>query len=517
MANTSIFASIAGKLFPAPDSVNHEGAPAYQLEPKAALAQLAATGCFNRTFYAEAQDQVSEILALTQEIEPDFIAKIAIYAREQGFMKDMPALLCAVLTLENPVLAAKVFNRVISNGRMLRTFVQIMRSGVIGRKSLGSAPKRLVKNWLLEASDRQLVDAMVGKSPSLADIIKMVHPKAKDDKRNALFAYIIGKPCDLALLPSSLQDFIAFKADQSDKVPAVPFQMLTALDLGKDEWSEIARNAQWHMLRMNLNTFNRHGVFEDRKMVIDVAKRLQDTDVIRKVKAFPYQLMAAYIASKDMKKDKISSALEAALEVATENIPSFDGNVAVAIDVSGSMQMSVTGWRKGATSKVACVDVAALIGASVLRKNPKAEVLPFDWSVHKSKLKAKDSIMKNANWLRSLVGGGTDCSAPLRKLNKQRKAPDLVIMVSDNESWIDNKRSHDTGVMREWSKIKARNPKAKLVCVDIAPYTTSQALERDDILNVGGFSDTVFKVISAFNKGQLSSDHWVGEIDKVEL
>ena len=43
-----------------------------------------------------------------------------------------------------------------------------------------------------------------------------------------------------------------------------------------------------------------------------------------------------------------------------------------------------------------------------------------------------------------------------------------------------------------------RNPKARLVCIDLQPYSTTQAPERDDILNVGGFSDAVFNVVSSF-------------------
>ena len=41
-------------------------------------------------------------------------------------------------------------------------------------------------------------------------------------------------------------------------------------------------------------------------------------------------------------------------------------------------------------------------------------------------------------------------------------------------------------------RLQARNPRARLVCIDLQPYATTQAAERDDILNVGGFSDQVF-------------------------
>ena len=44
---------------------------------------------------------------------------------------------------------------------------------------------------------------------------------------------------------------------------------------------------------------------------------------------------------------------------------------------------------------------------------------------------------------------------------------------------------------------------------------TSQAIEREDVLNIGGFSDDVFKIIAAFAAGQLGAGHWVGEIEAI--
>ena len=78
---------------------------------------------------------------------PEFIAKTAVYARETDMMKDMPAFLLAVLSIRDKRAFRAGFPRVIDNGKMLRNFVQIMRSGAVGRKSLGSLPKRLVREW----------------------------------------------------------------------------------------------------------------------------------------------------------------------------------------------------------------------------------------------------------------------------------------------------------------------------------------------------------------------------------
>ncbi len=160
---------------------------------------------------------------------PAFVAKTAVYAREKGYMKDMPALLIALLsTLESPDFAP-AFRRVIDNGRMLRNFVQIMRSGAVGRKSLGTRPKTLVQAWLEQASDVEIMRAAVGQDPSLADVIKMVHPKPASPAREALYGYLIGKPYDVKALPELARAFERFKRDPQSPVPDVPFQMLTAL------------------------------------------------------------------------------------------------------------------------------------------------------------------------------------------------------------------------------------------------------------------------------------------------
>ena len=71
--------------------------------------------------------------------------------------------------------------------------------------------------------------------------------------------------------------------------------------------------------------------------------------------------------------------------------------------------------------------------------------------------------------------------------------------------------------MREWAVFKQRNPSARLVCIDLQPYRTTQAAGREDILNVGGFSDTVFEVVSEFAAGRLDAEHWVGVIDRVTI
>src|SRR5262245_26881784 len=247
MANKSLFQKLAGKLLPATDARNREGAPAYAYTPEHALAQYAVTGCLNQTFYARAEDQLSEVLSLCERVSPEFIARVAVYSRQRAFMKDLPALLCAVLAVRDSRLLERIFERVIDIARMLRSFVQILRSGAVGRKSLGSLPKRLVRNWIAARAEDDLFRSSVGNYPSLADIIKMVHPKPASPAREALYGYLLGRPVRTELLPEPVREYEAFKADPSGDAPDVPFQLLTSLELGREHWASIARRAPWQM------------------------------------------------------------------------------------------------------------------------------------------------------------------------------------------------------------------------------------------------------------------------------
>lgn len=520
MANPALFTSYPGRLIPETDTINDEYAPAYAFPPKHQLAQMVMTGCLNGTFYANALLELDSILHLCREVDADFIARTALYARKRGFMKDTPALLCAVLVVREGTLLERIFNRVIDNAKMLRNFVQILRSGVVGRKSLGSLPKRLVREWLESRSDNAIFRASVGQKPSLADIIRMVHPRPSSPGRQALYGCLLSREHDAAALPELVRHFEDYRSGRTSIVPDVPFEKLTALELSSEAWTAIARNAGWHMTRMNLNTFSRHGVFDradSQETIRSLADKLRNPKEISASRVFPYQLLVAYMTADRKIPPAIRDALQDAMEVAIGNVPTVGGRVFVCPDVSGSMSSPATGYRPGATSTVRCIDIAALVAAAMLRKNAEAEVIPFEHRVVDVRLNPRDSVMTNAAQLGSIGGGGTNCSAPLLFLNRRKRTGDLIVFISDNESWVDAQWGGGTAMMRQWARFKHRNPQARLVCLDLQPYRTTQAAEREDILNIGGFSDQVFQVIAELAAGRLNSAHWVGVIEQEEL
>lgn len=567
MANKTLFASTNSNRPPA-NAVNEAGGRAYALEPKHALAQLAATGTFGNAFYTSAEDQLDSLTKLVRQVDDDvFLAKLAVYARTKAKMKDMPAALVCLLSRRNTELMHRVFDRAIDNGRVLRTLFQMVRSGRFGRRGLSSSLQRAFQRWLNEASVGKLISASIGNDPSLRDVLRMARPTPTDDERRAFFGWLTDKPAEAwapateADLPVQVRLLDAYRtattaAEQvrilSEQGLAVRWDLLADAALGTEVWIEIAKKMGPQALRMNLNTLQRHGVFGDvgdgrsigraitdalgvtprdagADMVDYVAGRIADEDEVRRSGQFPYQYLAAYLNATDTVPRTIRTALHTAAEIACGNVPELPGPVVIGVDTSGSMQMAVTGNRgRGSTSKMRCVDVAALFAAAVLRRNPDSVVVPFDTRAYDVRVDPADSILSLSERLAKFGGGGTDVSIPLREANTtyRERAFAGIVLVSDNESWVHRGRAFGygrggtTGVMDEWQRfvenqrsLGFRSP--KLVCIDIQPYGTTQAPERPDVLNVGGFGDAVFELVAAFL--EEDAGRFVAEVEAVEL
>lgn len=548
MANKSLFSS-AKSLVPRANAVNEAGGRAYRFAPKHALAQLAATGCFNGSFYSNASMQLDELHSLIAQVDDNaFLAKLAIYARERAFMKDMPAALLCALSTRDMELTHRVFHRVVDNGRVLRTLFQMIRSGQFGRKGLSSSLQRAFQRWLNDASVSMLLSASIGSNPSLRDVLRMARPVPKDNARRALFGWLTGKavekwaPATEADLPAEVQALNAYRSAATEEAQAriagdlnLRWDLLADAARGPRVWKAIARQMGPQALRMNLNTLRRHkvvGMEVKNDMVDYVAGRIADPDEIRRSRQFPYQYLTAYLNADAQVPHKIKQALNNAAEIACGNVPELPGPVIIGLDTSGSMSSPVTGSRgRGATSVMRCIDVAALFAAAILRRNPDSIVIPFDTRAYHAAVDASDSILSLSTRLARYGGGGTDCSIPLSEANTRYRDRRFAgaVLVSDCESWVDRGRQYGlglhgaSGVMTEWQTFVQNQMRLgghaivgpKLVCIDIQAYGTTQAPEREDILNIGGFSDAVFNVVSAFMRND--ANRFVTEVEAIAL
>lgn len=421
------------------------------------FAQYAATGTFHGTYDASGRPSLDFAHALAGDVSPELVAKTAVWCRENGRMTDMPAFLVAHLASRDTDVMGRVFARVIDDGRMLRSFVQIVRSGVTGRRSFGSAPKRALRSWFADRSPEVIFRQSIGQSPSMSDVIKMVRPPPRNDKgeadavREALYGYLIGKSVNVENLPKLALAFEAWKHGEGP-LPDVPFEMLACLPLRAENWKELAKKMSLHELRQKLETLLHYGVFADPVVVESVATRLQDRDAIRRTNAKPMPFLAAlHNVSAEMPAE-IVRALGRAVDYAIGNLPEISGSVAVLTDASGSMQSPFAGQLR-------CAHVADIVSTIVRRKSERTTNLA---------------------------------------------TADVVIVVSDDQS-SEIARSLDVS-----------HANTKIVCVDLRPRA-AELPEHDGLLQVGGFSDHVFDVIAAFARGELTGADWLARVDAVDL
>lgn len=542
MVNKSVFKGKSGKFSTKnTDTVNKAGGVAYSKDAKDALAQFACTGTFYGSFYSSPESILEELKSIVNDIyDNEFIAKLCVYSRNNAFMKDFPAYLTVVLASRDKELFKKVFPKVIDNGRMLRNFVQIARSGEVDNKvfnlSSGSI-RNVINKWFRDRSCEDIFKASIGNDPTIKDIIKMARPKPENNQKAALYAYFLQKPLDenghyyskdeqgnsvrkisYFDLPQVVKDYEDYKAGKTKVVPNVDFRFLDSLSVDTSFWKDVAKNANWQMTRMNLNTFARHGVFKDDKIVNIIKERLSNEDLIKRARQFPFQIMSAYFAT-EYNSDvpfSIREALQDAMEISINNVPEIKGKIYVAVDCSGSMGAIFGNSRQGS---VTLNSIASLIASSLIRKNGDCEVYTFDSSAVKVNLNNRDSVFTNMEKLRK-AGGGTNVSSVLKKLNEESKKGDAVIYISDYESWLDSRYSFygsSSEMENEWVKFNKRNPNSKLVCIDLAPSSTSQiSKDRKNVLQVGGFSDEVFNVIKYFLEDN-EPNKWLKEISKINI
>jgi hypothetical protein len=196
----------------------------------------------------------------------------------------------------------------------------------------------------------------------------------------------------------------------------------------------------------------------------------------------------------------LMNALEAAVKNSASNIEGFDENtrVLLASDVSGSMWSPVS-----LRSTVRNYDIGILL-SMLLRNRCKqvvAGIFGEDWKVVNM---PNDNILMATRQLKRLgntVGFSTNGYKVIDWLIEHKVVMDKVMMFTDMQMW-DSTGRYKT-FEDSWRKYKKMAPEAKLYLFDLAGYGQMPLrLAEPDVYLIAGWSDRVFDVLSAIEKGE---------------
>jgi 60 kDa SS-A/Ro ribonucleoprotein len=484
--------------------LNHEGATAYAMTPELELYSAVVTTMLADVTYEKANQRLDRIRDLATKVSPLFLAKLAVYARETMYLRTAPVVLLGDLAMwhNGDDLVSRTVNRVVQRPDEITELLAYYQAANHrqGVKKLNRLSKQIQKG-LAQAFNRfdayQFAKYDRQTAVTLRDALFLVHPKAKDDAKQAVFDQIAQRTLDT---PYTWETELSALGQQTYLTDREKRRAL------RDKWHELIDSGRLGYMAMLRNLRNMLEADINGAHVKAVCEVLADPRAVQKAKQLPFRFLAAYRELKGMQSGYVSllcNALERALQASVANLRGFsaDTHVVVACDVSGSMQTSVS-----AKSKVLLYDIGLLLGMLLQTKcaNVVSGMFGDRWKV--VPLAGKNVLANVESFYRreGEVGYATNGYLVIEDLIRRKHRADKVMLFTDVQLWdsVTNNRLAGNTLEAQWIQYKTLFPEARLYLFDLAGHGHSpmQSLANGVTL-IAGWSDKVFDVLQAVEHG----------------
>jgi len=498
MKRKTIWRKMSQEVIAKPDHANKEGFPSYKRTIEEEVLSVLMTGSTANLFYTKAEENIKRMIEVIQLCkDSEYLAKATIYAREKGFTRTLPIASLVEISRRYPHLFRKIARRVCRNPKDWQTFIDIARSRLI-RRGVGRAVKEEMIKILSETSVYHAI-----KYPrAVADMINIARPR--EDVNPTVIRYIKRREHEgneqleaLKVVKTSENEDEIIEAIERGKLP---YEVVTGSvkKMTPRIWEALLYQAPYFNLIRNLNNFGRNGVFDTQENLDYAIYRITNEKAIKQSRLFPFRFYIAMKMLEDFRgSGYIKSALLEALEKSVSNVPLLKGRVAIASDVSASMDSSLTGDY----SIVQCIDLVGLFtGCLVKRCETQPIILPFDEDVREDIAAAAlsgETIFDIANAYHTC--GGTSLSAPVWWLIEEEEPVDYFIAFTDNEEWVGQSFLE---TFLQYKEELAPNCKAYLVT--LLPYGDFPVPPQiEDVYFIYGWSDAVLRYITTDPREQL--------------
>lgn len=498
-------ASIGKKILSRPDvTLNEEGGIAFRPTAKTELMLRTVSSLISEDgFYKSGKDLDQDLRNLISGIaftEPEFILKLALYARTQMYLRTAPVVLAGEFALSagrgKVPNARKYLAATIQRADEITELIAYVMAQNKTRNAYKGKIPQIVKHAVADAFEKfdayQLAKYNRDGEVTLRDALFMSHAKATDKNAEALDALVKG-----TLAPPETWEV-----------------MISTQGSTKENWEKIAPKMGYMALLRNLRNFLDKGV-----NMAPVLKKIADPREVAKSKQFPYRFVSAY-KELEGRSDagKTLDALADAVELSVQNIPVFTGKTFVTCDTSGSMTSTVS-----SKSKMQMREIGCLFGAIMHKKSEDSVVSVFATDHVPVSLSSRDSIFTNMNKMlrQDTHGCSTDAYKVMNWLNDNKVFVDRIVLFSDMQCYSSDAKSSYrcnsadniyAGLVKYRQTV---NPNVFVYSFDLANYGTTQ-FPQDDcrVCLAGGFSDKILSFIPMFERSRADM---LAEIESISI
>lgn len=497
------------------DVKNYMGEKAYTRSAKVELVNAVLTSFIENTYYEKADKRLTRISALVEKVaktDPTFVAKLAIFARDEFNMRSSTHALIGELAKvhRGDNLIGKTIQRAAIRPDDVIEIVSYVGKPLPTQVKRGSARA-------LQTFDKYQLAKYRGekKNWGLKDVVNLVRPRPTD----AINALMKDELRNTDTWESKMS---ATKGDSEAK---------------KAVWSELLKEKKlgYMALLRNLRNIAESGDEETIKLAVDY---LTNPVAVKNSRQFPFRFLSAYQAlggesrggsrsSIAFEKDTDASfdlkqAVETALTLSIGNLPLYEGKTAILADNSGSMGGDHGGsGAVSAYSSRTSASIANLFATMYWMRANNTYVGLFGDKLVQPKLDREKGLFENFNTVaKAAEGVGMSTEQGIydffEDALKNKVKLDRVFIFSDMQigrnSWYGYRPGTRSTFNQLFKKYKEFNPDVKVYSIDLRGYGTT--VFSDGILEFAGFSDKLFEIVKL---AEQDRDALINKIEEVDL
>ena len=392
----------------------------------------------------------------------------------------------------------------------------------------GRGLRRAVADWYrskpVDAVAYQAVKYRQREGWSHRDLLRLAHPATDETDRKQLFDWICGRTGDAPALVEGFRQAQSVTTAREwvavlDQYPSLTWEMLPDGALGEpDVWARLIHNGvpQTALMRQ-LPRLTRLGLLTARSDTLNaVVRQLTDGDRLRKARVHPVNILVAartYASGASVRGGsswdpvgRVVDALDAAFYAAFGEVRPAHKRTLLALDVSGSMSVRVSGMA------ITAREVSAALALVTAATEPETWTVGFAAAgVSRSRVfrgdaglggirrlsitprQRLDDVLKTVS---GLPFGGTDCALPMLWALANKVRFDTCVILTDNETWAGSMHPHQAlRRYRDWSGIDARLVVVGLTATD---FTIADPADPG-MLDVAGFDSALPTLLNDFS------------------